>query len=196
MRDLSDILADCRVAFGNLTESEKANAAESLVGKNAMSGFLCPCERCACGYRQLSGAIDNCDGSAEKMAATMQDNLAGQLTILKSQLQELAISFGEILMPAIRNIVSKIQGFIDKLNGHGRGDKAGHCENRAARGGDWAFAHRDWKRHIQDRYGAPGHFPLWEKGFFNCRITSRTASGLPGNWERHWEAYPRRCLPW
>lgn len=61
---------------------------------------------------KLSGAIDNCDGSAEKMAATMQDNLAGQLTILKSQLQELAISFGEILMPAIRNIVSKIQGFI------------------------------------------------------------------------------------
>ena len=31
-------------------------------------------------------AIDNCDGSAEKMAMTMQDNLAGQLTILKSQL--------------------------------------------------------------------------------------------------------------
>lgn len=52
MRDLSDILADCRVAFGNLTESEKANAAESLVGKNAMSGLPRPCERCACGYRQ------------------------------------------------------------------------------------------------------------------------------------------------
>lgn len=40
MRSLSDILADCRVAFGGLTESEKAQAAESLVGKNAMSGFL------------------------------------------------------------------------------------------------------------------------------------------------------------
>lgn len=40
MRSLSDILADCRAAFGGLTESEKAQAAESLVGKNAMSGFL------------------------------------------------------------------------------------------------------------------------------------------------------------
>jgi len=40
MRDLSDILADCRTAFSGLTESEKAQAAESLVGKNAMSGFL------------------------------------------------------------------------------------------------------------------------------------------------------------
>lgn len=40
MRDLSDILADCRTAFSGLSESEKAAAAESLVGKNAMSGFL------------------------------------------------------------------------------------------------------------------------------------------------------------
>lgn len=123
MRDLSDILTDCRVAFGNLTESEKANAAESLVGKNAMSGFLALMNAAPEDIAKLSGAIDNCDGSAEKMAATMQDNLAGQLTILKSQLQELAISFGEILMPAIRSIVSKIQDFVNKLNGMDEGTK-------------------------------------------------------------------------
>ena len=123
MRDLSDILADCRVAFGNLTESEKANAAESLVGKNAMSGFLALMNAAPEDIAKLSGAIDNCDGSAEKMATTMQDNLAGQLTILKSQLQELAISFGEILMPAIRSIVSKIQDFVDMLNGMDEGTK-------------------------------------------------------------------------
>ena len=37
MRDLSDILADCRVAFAGLSESEKAAAAEALVGKNTDS---------------------------------------------------------------------------------------------------------------------------------------------------------------
>lgn len=123
MRDLSDILADCRSAFGNLTESEKAQAAESLVGKNAMSGFLALMNAGEGDIEKLSSAIDNCDGSAEKMAMTMQDNLAGQLTILKSQLQELAISFGDILMPAIRSIVSKLQGFVDKLNGMDEGTK-------------------------------------------------------------------------
>lgn len=123
MRDLSDILADCRSAFGNLTESEKAQAAESLVGKNAMSGFLALMNAGEGDIEKLSSAIDNCDGSAEKMAMTMQDNLAGQLTILKSQLQELAISFGDILMPAIRSIVSKLQSFVDKLNGMDEGTK-------------------------------------------------------------------------
>ena len=123
MRNLSDILGDCRDAFSQLSESEKAQAAESLVGKNAMSGFLALMNASEADVNKLSSAIANCDGVAENMAMTMQDNLAGQLTILKSQLEELAISFGEMLMPAIRNIVSKIQAFVDKLNHMSEGQR-------------------------------------------------------------------------
>ena len=123
MRSLSDILADCRTAFAGLSESEKANAAESLVGKNAMSGFLALMNAAPADIDKLSSAIDNCDGAAENMANVMQDNLSGQLTILMSQLQELAISFGEILMPAVRSIVTKIQAFVDKLNSMDEGTK-------------------------------------------------------------------------
>ena len=123
MRDLNDILADCRSAFSQLSESEQANAAQSLVGKNAMSGFLALMNAAPGDIDKLQNAIATCsdevdgyNGVTAKMAAVMQDNLAGQITILKSQLQELAISFGEILMPAIRAIVSKIQGLIDHFN--------------------------------------------------------------------------------
>lgn len=123
MRDLSDILADCRTAFAGLTESEKAQAAESLVGKNAMSGFLALMNAGEGDINKLSSAIDNCDGCAAGMAETMNDNLAGQLTILKSQLQELAISFGELLMPAIRTIVGWIQKFVDWLNSMDEGTR-------------------------------------------------------------------------
>ena len=116
MRELSDILADCRIAFSELSESEQASAAQALVGKNAMSGFLALMNAAPADIDKLSGAISNCDGTSLSMAETMQDNLAGQLTILKSQLEELAISFSDILMPAIRSIVSHIQGLVDKLN--------------------------------------------------------------------------------
>lgn len=123
MRELNDILADCRVAFAQMSESEQASAAQALVGKNAMSGFLALMNAAPADIQKLEGAISTCsdeidgyNGVTEKMAAVMQDNLGGQLTILKSQLQELAISFGEILMPAIRSIVSRIQGLIDKFN--------------------------------------------------------------------------------
>ena len=116
MRELFDILADCRIAFSGLSESEQASAAQALVGKNAMSGFLALMNAAPADIDKLSGAISNCDGTSLSMAETMQDNLAGQLTILKSQLEELAISFSDILMPAIRSIVSHIQGLVDKLN--------------------------------------------------------------------------------
>ena len=123
MRDLSDILIDCRAAFAGLSESEKAQTAEALVGKNAMSGFLALMNAAPEDIEKLSGAIDNCDGKAADMAATMQDNLAGQLQILKSQLEELAISFGELLMPAIRGIVSHIQNFVSWLNSLNEGTR-------------------------------------------------------------------------
>ena len=123
MRELSDILADCRAAFSQLSESEQAAAAETLVGKNAMSGFLALMNAGEADINKLSSAIENCDGTSQRMAETMQDNLEGQLTILKSQLQELAISFGEILMPAIRGIVSALQKFADWMNGLSDGTK-------------------------------------------------------------------------
>lgn len=123
MRGLSDILADCRAAFNQMTESEKAQAAETLVGKNAMSGFLALMNAGEGDITKLSNAIANCDGTAESMASTMQDNLAGQLTILKSQLEELAISFGELLMPAIRTVVGWVQSFVDWLNGMDEGTR-------------------------------------------------------------------------
>ena len=123
MRDLSDILADCRGAFDQMSESEKANAAETLVGKNAMSGFLALMNAGEGDIEKLSSAIANCDGTAAGMAETMQDNLAGQLQILKSQLEELAIPFGDLLMPAIRTIVGWIQKFVDWLNSMDEGTK-------------------------------------------------------------------------
>ena len=123
MRSLGDILADCRAAFAQMSESERAANAEALVGKNAMSGFLAVMNAAPGDIEKLNGAINNCDGTAEKMAATMQDNLAGQLTILKSQLEELAISIGEILMPYIRQIVGWVQGLVDWLNSLDEGTK-------------------------------------------------------------------------
>lgn len=116
MRSLSAILADCRVAFGGMTEAEKANNAETLVGKNAMSGFLALMNAAPEDIAKVSGAVNNCKDAAKNMADTMQDNLEGQLTILKSQLQELAISFGDLLMPAVRSIVFGLQGMVDVLN--------------------------------------------------------------------------------
>ena len=115
--NLRETMISLREKMGNLSESEQAAAASAIFGKNSMAGWLAIINASDEDFDKLTGAIDNCDGSAENMAEIMQDNLAGQLTILKSQLEELAISFGDLLMPIIRKVVSAIQSFVDKLNG-------------------------------------------------------------------------------
>ena len=123
MLSLRELMEQLRQKLGGLSEAEQAQAAAALFGKNAMSGMLAIINGSDKDFKKLAGAIDNCDGSSEKMANTMNDNLQGQITILISQLQELAISFGEILMPKIRDIVTHIQNFVDKLNAMDEGQK-------------------------------------------------------------------------
>lgn len=123
MLSLRELMEQLRQKLGGLSEAEQAQAAAALFGREAMSGMLAIINGSDKDFEKLAGAIDNCDGSSEKMANTMNDNLQGQITILMSQLQELAISFGEILMPKIRDIVTHIQNFVDKLNAMDEGQK-------------------------------------------------------------------------
>lgn len=81
-----------------------------------MSGMLAIINASEDDYKKLSDAIANSEGAAEDMAETMQDNLNGQLTILKSQLQEAAIAIGDALIPKIRALVAKIQQWTDWFN--------------------------------------------------------------------------------
>ena len=115
-REFDDIIAELSTTTEGLAQAEQMQAAATIFGKQNMSGMLAIINASEEDYNKLTDAIYGCEGTAKNMADVMQDNLAGQVTILKSQLEELAISFGEILMPAIREIVAKIQGFIDKLN--------------------------------------------------------------------------------
>lgn len=119
MRSLSDILADCRVAFSGLTESESAAAAELLVGKNAMSGFLALMNAAPEDVNKLTDAIYNCNGAAEEMSAIMMDNLQGDLTLLGSAFESLQIAISDSLTPTLREfaqfgqkaMVSLLEGF-------------------------------------------------------------------------------------
>lgn len=116
MRELSAILSDCRNAFSQLSESEQAQTAEALVGKNAMSGFLSIMNAAPEDVGKLSTAINDCNGTAQGMADIMQNNLSGRLTELKSRLEVLAITIGETLLPVVSDGVEVLQGLVDRFS--------------------------------------------------------------------------------
>lgn len=116
-RPFRDVMIDLREKMQGLTDVEKNQVANAIAGKNAMSGFLAIVNATDEDFNNLAYAIDNSNGSAEEMANTMNDNLGGQLIILKSALQELAISMGDTLVPMVRAVVGVVQGLVDKFNG-------------------------------------------------------------------------------
>ena len=110
--NLRETMVSLREKMGDMSESEQAAAAGAIFGKNAMSGWLAIINGSDKDFEKLTEAVDKSDGTAKRMAETMQDNLSGQVTILKSQIEELGISFGEQLIPYARKAVEKIQDIV------------------------------------------------------------------------------------
>lgn len=115
MRNLNDVVVDLREAFADMTDAQKASNAEAIAGKVGMSGLLAIVNASEGDFNKLTEAINNSNGVAKNMAETMQDNLNGKLTQLKSALEGVAISFGEVLIPMLMKVIESITNVVQKF---------------------------------------------------------------------------------
>lgn len=95
MKSLHEIMDDLRSGFSGLSEAEKVNMAATLGETDGMSGLLAIVNASDGDYQKLTDSINNCSGAAANMAETMQNNLGGQLTILGSTAESLALEIYE-----------------------------------------------------------------------------------------------------
>lgn len=123
MRSLNDILGDLNTSMDGMTAAEKSNIIGQIFNKTDLSSVNALLANTGDTWDDLQQSIIDSGGAAQQMADTQLDNLQGQITILKSALEGLAISFGELLMPAIKMIVGWVQQFVDWLNGMDEGTK-------------------------------------------------------------------------
>ena len=107
-----DFMATMRVlrrTLGGLDSTTQAAAISTIFGKQSMSGWAAIVTATDEDFEKLTEKIYNCNGAAEEASQIRLDNLSGQITILKSTIEGIAIQIGDMLMPTIRNVVSKIQ---------------------------------------------------------------------------------------
>lgn len=123
MRSLNDILGDLNKSMDGMTSADKANIIATIFNKTDLASVNALLSNTGNTWDSLQNSITNSAGAAQQMADTQLDNLQGQITILKSALEGLAISFGELLMPAIKQIVGWVQKFVDWLNSMDEGTK-------------------------------------------------------------------------
>ena len=115
MLPFNDVLQQLRGSFVDLADSEKAQYAEMLAGKEGMSGLLAVVNASEADFNKLTNSINSSAGASEQMANRMQNNLQGQLTKLKSTSEAIGLSFGQVLTPAVIEIVKKLQSFADVI---------------------------------------------------------------------------------
>ena len=113
MKPLSQNMQELREKFKGLTEEQKAQYAKSLAGQEAMSGLLAIVNASEDDFNKLTDAVANSNGEAKRMADTMQDNLGGDITTLKSKIEGLQIQIFEKLSPYLRTAVDFISKIVD-----------------------------------------------------------------------------------
>lgn len=113
LHETIDILRD---SFQGLDGDQKAQIASMVFGQRAMSGMLGIINASEEDYNKLSKAIQNSSGSAEEMANIMNDNLHGDIVKLQSAIEGAAIAIGKKLSPYIRDLVQKINEWVDWFN--------------------------------------------------------------------------------
>lgn len=111
-----EVLEQLRSSMKGLSEEEKVANAAVIAGKPGMSGMLAILNATDEEFNNLTQSIDNCSGAAEKMAETMQDNLQGQLEILKSSAEGLGLQIYEAIENPLKDIVKDAIGYVGQLS--------------------------------------------------------------------------------
>lgn len=107
--DFMATMKNLRTSMSGLDATTQAAALSTIFGTDAMSGWSAIVSATDEDFNKLTNAIYECDGAAQTAADVKLDNLSGQITILKSTIEGIAIQIGDILMPTIRNVVAKVQ---------------------------------------------------------------------------------------
>ena len=123
MRSLNDILGDLNKSMEGMTAEEKSNIIGKIFNKTDLSSVNALLANTGETWDSLQSSISNSAGAAQQMADTQLDNLQGQLTLLKSALEGLAISVGELIIPYVKDAVAVIQKVVDWLNSLNDGTK-------------------------------------------------------------------------
>lgn len=117
MKSMRQVMEDMRNGFAGLTKDQQANYAATIGGQEAMSGLLAIVNTSEEDFNKLAASIDNSAGTCQDMADTMQKNLSGQFTILKSQIEGINIKVFDQMEPVLMQVVGGAQKAATAIDG-------------------------------------------------------------------------------
>lgn len=115
MKPLKELTDELRDKLGGLSEAERTTAIATLFGTEAQAGMAAIINATDKDYTTLYDNLNNCKDASAIMATTMRDSLKGELDGMKANIHNLAITFGEDLLPTVRSVIAWISDLISKF---------------------------------------------------------------------------------
>ena len=117
MRTLNESVSLLREAFSGLSSAEQAEAASTLFGQEAMSGWLAMLNASEKSVNDLANAVNHADGAAERMAAITQNSLKGAVTSFKSAVEGLQIAAYDKFSDKMTDMVNLARDGVSMITG-------------------------------------------------------------------------------
>lgn len=121
MKSFISVQKQLHTAFAGLTQEEQMQAAATLFGKNQMDKWLTLIKASPETVDKYSSALDNCTGTAEEMANALLSGPGGAIEKLKSSLDVLSYTLGDIVGNDIQPFIENITEIVDKFNNLDKG---------------------------------------------------------------------------
>lgn len=115
MKDAVSIQKNLHDSFARLTEQEQLAAASAIFGKNQGAAWLALINAAPSEVDELAKSLSNVSGTTEEMANAMMAGTGGSIERLKSSIDVLGYSFGELTANYIQPLIDKLQEIVDKL---------------------------------------------------------------------------------
>lgn len=138
MRDLADVFGELDSALAPLTEQKKTQALSDIFNKVDLKAVNALLGTTSQRFEELRGYISDCDGAAEQMAKTMDDNFKGDITIMQSALEAVGVTAFEKFSEPLRTSVQEVTGILGDLNEQLNGELGDKLETLAEKFGDLA----------------------------------------------------------
>ena len=117
MRSMADILGDLSKKLVDAEGNVDTATATMLVGKTAVSGFTALLQRGSESLGAFSDALKTSEGTADRMASTMQNNVKGALEELGGAFETIGLKIYEKIDTPLKDMINGFTSFLEKTAG-------------------------------------------------------------------------------
>lgn len=113
---MEGIVDQMRTSMAGLTDTERIAHAQAIAGTEGYSALLALIDTSPEAYKKMADSMNNAAGSSTKQFGVMKDTVKGSIDAMMGSTESLAINFGSVLAPSIRQAADMISTLSNTIN--------------------------------------------------------------------------------